>query len=167
MKVQNIDFWHDRYSGPRCITTNGYVTQRNRNVMGKGIAAQALGRFPGVDYQLGKQIRKNENVVQIFHQDPILVAFPVKPFSVQYDGHNMVAHAKNPRKGVIYPGYLALAEIFLIMRSAYQLMLLIGRANWSEVWLPRPGCGAGGLKWEDVKDKIAPILDDRVTIIHK
>lgn len=33
------------------------------------------------------------------------------------------------------------------------------------ILIPKPGCGNGGLKWEDVKKQIEPLLDDRFIII--
>ncbi len=36
-----------------------------------------------------------------------------------------------------------------------------------KVYLVRPGCGNGQLKWEDVKPLIAPILDDRFIVVER
>lgn len=32
--------------------------------------------------------------------------------------------------------------------------------------LPRPGCGNGRLRWEDVRKILEPILDDRFTVVR-
>ena len=36
-----------------------------------------------------------------------------------------------------------------------------------KVYMARPGCGNGQLKWEDVKPLIAPILDDRFIVVER
>ena len=70
---------------------------------------------------------------------PVILSFPVK--------HNWFNNA----------------DISLIKRSAKELL------DWSEpfrsIVLPRPGCGNGGLKWEDVKPVLEPILDGRFHVI--
>lgn len=39
--------------------------------------------------------------------------------------------------------------------------------GYSEVVLPRPGAGNGGLEWKDVRPILEEILDDRFTILSK
>jgi hypothetical protein len=47
----------------------------------------------------------------------------------------------------------------LIERSARELLKLIEVKKIKEaIYLPRPGCGNGRLKWEDVKKNLSPIL---------
>jgi O-acetyl-ADP-ribose deacetylase (regulator of RNase III) len=59
------------------------------------------------------------------------------------------------------------ADIFLIRRSAKQLVDLANMTNWQTIAMPRPGCGNGGLDWEDVKPVIESILDDRFVVIQR
>lgn len=120
------------------ITTNGFVKTNEHAVMGRGIAKQAKDKYPGVDHLLGKKIQALGNHVHLLAAD--LVSFPVK--------HN----------------WWETADIELIKRSCTELMTFLG--NNETILLPRPGCGNGKLKWEEVKKVIAPLLDDRVYIIH-
>jgi O-acetyl-ADP-ribose deacetylase (regulator of RNase III) len=54
----------------------------------------------------------------------------------------------------------------LIVRSARQLMTHVDTHGWKSVVLPRPGCGAGGLSWEnEVRPLIEQILDQRIYVI--
>jgi hypothetical protein len=47
----------------------------------------------------------------------------------------------------------------LIERSARELLKIIEVKTIKEaVYLPRPGCGNGRLKWEDVKKILSPVL---------
>src|SRR5216683_7097887 len=48
-----------------------------------------------------------------------------------------------------------------IQQSARQLWYAFWKMHLDKVYMARPGCGNGQLKWEDVKPLIAPILDDR------
>ena len=51
------------------------------------------------------------------------------------------------------------ADLDLIQRSARELLKIIEVKKIKEaVYLPRPGCGNGRLKWEDVKKFLSPIL---------
>src|SRR5947209_19743801 len=68
------------------ITTNGYVDQAGKCVMGKGTAQQARDRFPGIDKRLGDLIRQYGNrvfrvqKVSLFGRDDVwIISFPVKP----------------------------------------------------------------------------------------
>ena len=51
------------------------------------------------------------------------------------------------------------ADLGLIERSARKLLKMIEVKRIKEaIYLPRPGCGNGRLKWEDVKKILSPIL---------
>jgi hypothetical protein len=41
------------------------------------------------------------------------------------------------------------------------------RSIESQVVSPRLGCGNGGLDWKDVKEAIAPIIGNRITIVDR
>lgn len=44
-----------------CITTNSYIKNNGALVMGRGIAKQAMDRFPGLDLSLGKAVALNQS----------------------------------------------------------------------------------------------------------
>lgn len=125
-----------------CITTNGYVKNNGRAVMGAGCAKTIRDQVKDIDLALGRHITTRGNVVGAigsYRNNPVF-SFPVK--------HNWWEHA----------------DLALIRRSAQDL-----RAHYMhmfcdkdivpcDVWIPRPGCGNGRLKWEDVK----PILEQEL-----
>ena len=134
-------------AGIKIITTNGSIKTNGHVVMGRGCAYEATKLHRGVPALLGRLIQAHGNHVHIiFRNVPyVLVSFPVK-------------HVWHER-----------ADVELIKRSAEELVTLAndqqGIDDYSKVVLPRPGCGNGGLRWEDVKSVIAPILDDRFHVI--
>lgn len=141
MREQRIDIW--TAGGIICITTNGFVKSNGCGVMGAGVAKQARSRIPGIDLRLGQNILRHGNVVSriagpdmVPHHDTHVLAFPVK--------HN----------------WFERADLDLIEQSAYGLKRLLDRQiDLDEsVYLPRPGCGNGGLTWPVVRDTLEPIL---------
>jgi O-acetyl-ADP-ribose deacetylase (regulator of RNase III) len=60
------------------------------------------------------------------------------------------------------------ASVNLIQLAANEMLLLANRLDWQEVIVPRPGCGLGGL---DYDEHVRPILveewgdDDRFKVI--
>lgn len=158
------------------ITTNGYVKKNGEAVMGRGIAAAAKERFPELPLKLGEHLIKNGNTVWGLtypHMPFWIITMPVKP---EFGPHGM-------------PGWRAKADLKLIEASAKQLagvepyygiirninesysndILTTGTSQIrpvNTVLMPRPGCGNGGLTWEQVKPIIEPILDDRFTVME-
>lgn len=130
-----------------CITTNGYVNAQGKATMGAGCALEAVARYPAIARELGDLIRLFGNHVHVMfsasHQDhpEVIFSFPVKH------------HWKEK------------ADLTLITRSARELVEKTDKYGFKNVFVPRPGCGNGGLKWEDVKPLLEPILDDRFTVI--
>ncbi len=124
------------------ITTNGMVTQAGRAVMGWGVAKEAARRFPGLPVALANQLRVYGNHVHIF-SDVRLLTFPVKD------------------------SWREAASWELIQRSAGELVEMVDKwGSITEVYLVRPGCGAGRLEWRQVKPLLAPVLDDRFIVVE-
>lgn len=134
------------------ITTNGDVRKDGACVMGRGVALQAAQRFPELPYDLGTELRDprwapgRANCVHAFLRYKI-ITFPVKH------------HWREP------------ANLALIERSARELEALhISHADGGEVYpiyMVRPGCGNGKLRWPVVKRRIASILSDRFIVVER
>lgn len=147
MKEQTGNLWE--LVGPDdilVITTNGFVRKDGSAVMGRGIAYQATQHDPEVAPMLGHLLTEFGNHVHLIRdKKPMWFSFPVKH------------HWKDK------------ADINLIERSTQEL------SQWVDdfypyfvdnIYLPRPGCGNGRLKWEDVKPVIEPYLDDRFIVVN-
>lgn len=121
------------------ITTNGMVTAKGEAVCGRGVARQARQRFPELTRRLGQLLLERGNHVHSLGDG--LVSFPVEesPWA-------------NP-------------DLRLIKRSARELRELADVSGWHMVVVPRPGCGGGGLAWQDVAPLLSSCLDDRFLVI--
>lgn len=130
----------------RVITTNGTVKKNGECVMGRGCAAEAKKKWPWVAAKLGLAVMNCANTPRIL-SDPsetdcaTLVSMPVK--------HE----------------WFQKADTSLIKVSATILARYADLHEWRVVVLPRPGCGNGGLRWEDVRPILEPILDNRFHVI--
>src|SRR5262245_10865559 len=128
------------------ITTNGTVRQDGACVMGRGCAAEAAKRFPGLAKTLGAFIRVYGNVPW-WGKGGIgiggdLFSFPVK--------HN----------------WYEKADLGLIKKSALRLAFWAANNPREILILPRPGCGNGKLTWDQVKPVIE-FLPNNVWVISK
>lgn len=144
MKEEFINFWNSDIS-VKCITTNGDVNRFGKAVMGRGIAYQANKRINGIDIILGHLIKEVGNVPQYLCANN---GFRYLSFPVKHHWHEK-------------------ADLNLIEESAHKLVILADSYNYKLMALPRPGCGNGGLDWDEVKSVIEPILDDRFVIIER
>lgn len=138
MKEVTGNIWDYHKQGKRvAISSNGTVKKNGWAVMGRGVAWEAAQLFPSIPYLLGKALLTKGNYVHFFSEHN-LYTFPVKHY------------------------WYEKADIKLIKFSAKQLRDL----SEGEVYLVRPGCGNGQLKWDDVREVIAPILrDDRFIVV--
>ena len=158
-----------------CVTTNGIVKANGELVMGAGIAKQFAERYPGLALYLGIRVTHKGNQV----------------IGTRPEGAGSIWVFSFPTKH----HWRDQSDITLIQQSAKDLVRLVGlladqdHVNWvneaqernktvawrmgrtlqvevlQKIILPRPGCGLGQLRWEDVKKVIEPILDDRFYII--
>jgi hypothetical protein len=153
------------------ILTNGFIKRDGSCVMGRGCAKEAADIDPGLPMRLGAMIQEHGNrCLRLGRIDgsgsPFLVSFPVKPVHDTYDGTNAVAHmAREYIEGERVPGWACKARPDIILRSAKQLVAMADKFGWQRIVIPRPGCGAGELLWDDVEPILAPVLDDRFDVI--
>lgn len=129
--------WEDYW---KVILTNSSVKTDGRAVMGKGCALEASLRFPDLPFDLGFKLQRFGNSVYEWPK------FNLMTFPTKYSWWNP-------------------SNINLIINSAKQLTVYANRNKERKYILPRPGCGYGGLKWEEVKPEIEGILPDNVFII--
>lgn len=151
-----------------CITTNGFVKNNGECVMGKGCAKKATYLFPTIAHKLGTLIGVKGNIpIALFHKNKTWIySFPVKPISDIFDGNNAVRHMKYKFKiGQSIPGWACVAAPALIKQSAKLLTAFIDTTNWTDIIIPRPGCGAGELNWATIKPMLDQYLDDRFSSI--
>lgn len=128
----------------RVITTNGTVKKDGTCVMGRGCAAEAKALHPSIPRVLGEGLSTIGNHVQHLYGGElgkIILSFPVK--------HQ----------------WFQTADLDLIRQSATELVVWANATNVKTIVLPRPGCGNGHLRWEDVKPILEEILDDRFHVI--
>lgn len=139
------DLWELHQGGAwACVPTNNETNARGDAIMGRGVALQAKERWPALPQVLGVKLRRQGPGVYWFPEWR-LITFPTK-------------HRWRER-----------ADIELIAASTLELAVLLTgleTVGWhlKTVVLPRPGCGNGGLRWEDVRPFVAT-LDDRVHVV--
>lgn len=139
MKQQQGQMWDYQGQAIIAITTGGVVSKKGHCAMPRGCARQARDLFPQLAAQLGALIQQYGN--HVFSLEPMLVSFPVEhsPYEVPC--------------------------LRLIEQSCQELVQLTNQNKWSQVIVPRPGCGGGGLSWAEVEPILERYFDNRFTII--
>lgn len=157
------DLWDLAKGHILCITTNGFVKRDGSCVMGRGIAAEAAKRFPEVPKALGHLITTQGNKVLPLgvHGDYLLMSFPVKPRFGKCGETGVVGHMKSRfSPGDTVPGWACLADPSIISRSVRQLKGMCDpMPKEVKVFLPWLGCGAGELRWAEVKPLVRHLSD--------
>ena len=123
------------------ITTNGSLTRDGRAVFGRGVARQAALRFPGLADILGRLLAEQGS--HVFDLGCGIASYPVEETAWSQP------------------------DLRIIARSAKELRMLADRSGWRRIIVPRPGCGGGGLSWNDVQPVLVPCLDNRFIVIHQ
>ena len=134
------DLLHSPEFDIKCTTTNMIIKGDGKLVMGGGVAKLMLDEFPHVDRIFAEIIRRSghRQMIQAIPDDThgicFLVGFPTK---LDY---------KDP------------SPLWLVERSMKQLVAFKAMVGARKVLLPAPGCGLGGLDWEnEVKPAIEGI----------
>jgi hypothetical protein len=122
------------------VATNGIVKSNGQAVMGAGQAKEAATRFPTLPRQLGTKLRVSGNVPHEF-PDIRLITWPTKD------------HFGHP------------SQLPLILNSVHIIRQILDRYQIQNLYCPRPGCGLGHLRWEDVRAALADIVDERFIFV--
>lgn len=133
MKEIFVNIWDyqkpNNYIG---VTTNGVVQEDGRLIMGGGIAKEARDRFKNIDWFIGFLVKTEGNNVYMLGSQKVFT-FPTKT---------------DPWKR---------SDLKLIEQSCKQLKEFMAKLpNIEGFYLPRPGCGLGGLNW---KTEVKPIVE--------
>jgi hypothetical protein len=153
MREEKVDFF-DIFKRVEwaCVTTNGII-YNGRAVMGAGIAGAVSAQWPSVEVTLAQKMAAGGNVPHLLGYFDDHLNLVKGPSLKQLWSFPTKHHFKDP------------SPLELVLNSARLLVEAVGDAD-IEIAIPRPGCGLGGLDWEDVRVDLKKILDDRFIVIH-
>ncbi len=146
MKYMSGDIWEltDQLRGWAVIPTNTTIRSDGKAVMGAGLAKEAAERFPGLPERLAEHIKIFGE--GIYTEMPI-VCLPTK--------HNW----RQPSR---------IEWIEQGCRDLYRFGQLLSSVGHEQpIFLPKLGCGLGGLNWErQVRPLVDTILEgDRFVLV--
>jgi hypothetical protein len=147
------DFWkHSNDYFAIVCTTNTTLKNNGELVMGKGIAKGFAEHYPALPKLWGDKVKSGHIDVMISdfcgsdgNYEPMCIALPTK--------RSWKICSSEP----------------LVIRSCWEMLNILKyivrfKEGNGKILMTRPGCGNGGLKWEDIKPKIN-FLDDRFVVI--
>ncbi len=128
-----------------CITTNTCTKTNGEAVMGAGIALAFAKKFPDLPRRLGQLLIQTRHapIVHLLRYEgtTALVALPTK------------MDWKQP------------SNLEFVLDRCKDLKELANQMMWfKSIVLPPPGCGLGGIKWEQCCPILETILDNRFWI---
>ena len=135
------NIWEYRGKAIIAITTNGQTDLRGRAVIGAGVARQSLRYLPDLPVRLGRLLMDGGNHVHELGDS--LVSFPVEETLWSRPDSRLIAC------------------------SAQELRILADCRGWRRLVVPRPGCGSGGLQWQEVRPLLEAVFDDRFIVIDR
>lgn len=124
------NFWTkiNEYDAIVC-TTNNVIKNNNELVMGAGIAKEFAIRYPFLPVQWGKRITNNQDYY-------VLITLLSRP-------HLIALQTKRNWKD---PSPISLVSDSLEILNSIAIVL-----NWNKILMTKPGCGNGGLDWNEIK----------------
>ncbi len=136
MQEKTCNLWSESAEF-RCIPTSAALSDDGEAVFETKVGKEAAKNFTGLALDLGRLIASRGNHCHLILAG--VVSFPVQQY--QWSGPSLQ----------------------IIERSARELAGIVGDAK---TLLPRPGCGPGGLSWEDVSKVLASLPDNVFVIQH-
>jgi hypothetical protein len=174
-----------------CVTTNGTLRKNGSGIMGKGVALEAKQRGGGLNSKghswmealLGASIKKRGNVPcslgwTMWSDNPADPDNnPSEPTKIQPwrwepgCGTSRPEWYKAPHVCEVWTlptknDWRDAADLALIEASIKLLVEAVDAMGYKKIALTRPGCGNGGLSWEQVKPVLEKYLDDRFYVVR-
>ena len=128
-----------------CIPINGSLARQSKLVMGAGIAREARDLCAGLNAVAGVMVKAHGLRVMMmsYAWSKCIILFPTK-----------------------YEWTDSIADLALIELSCMELKVIAKTMPGTNIALPRPGCGIGGLDWiTQVKPVVAKHLGDLDNIV--
>lgn len=156
--------------GAIAVPTNGYIGKNGDGIMGAGLALEVAKRHHSAKKELGKHLKNNGNIVGWLIPRDIII-FPVKPVSRTLENSDksfIIPRVRNIYKnGQTVPGFHCMADIDLIRKSFIDLVAFIEKEKLEKVYVPRVGCGHGGLSfWNDLVPLLRTLeLPDNIVLV--
>lgn len=134
-------------------TTNLQIKKNGCLVMGAGIAKQFRNRYPGIDAYFGETLEKLNPGIRLVNEPRLMIYF-ADDFKVMAMATKW--HWKYPSK------------LKFVKSSLEELLNFVDNSDMKTIVMPRPGCGNGGLNWEEVKQVMMDLgYDNRFIVVHK
>lgn len=141
LEIIKNDIWKLHEEGKIiAIPTNGVINSNNELVMGKGIALEAKLRYPDLPRRLGILVGLTGNY-PYYIKKYNLFSFPTK------------YHWKDK------------SDIELIKKSLYFISDYCRVHFLNKIYIPKIGCGCGGLDWNDVKHLIEKLYEEYFIVV--
>jgi len=148
MKYTTGDIWElaEQDEGWVVVPTNTTIKSNGRAVLGAGMAKQAAELYPNLPDELANHIR-------VF-KDALFVHMPIICLATKHDWR------MRSKLDLIEKGCIELARFGKTLQD-------VGHHN--PIFLPKLGCGLGGLNWERVVRPVVDsvLSDDRFILVQK
>lgn len=159
MKIVKGDLWKLSAGNVVVISTNGATRKDGACVMGRGVALQAVQKWPDIQFELGLKIKRFGN--------------HVASLGLYYVKSNEANPDLNPNAWMVWAfpvkhHWREMADLELIDRSAIELAYLFrDTLDSRQVFLPCVGCANGGRDWTgEVEPILRRHLNDRFTVVQ-
>lgn len=157
------DFWEEvEKQKPTHIvcTCNGVLNLKNELIMGKGIAKQFRDRYKGLAKEAADRLLEVHGESYHHSRDDYGIVAGLEP----RDGVSILLlqtkrhwRDESPKELVI--------DSCMWMNAGIN-MISIAQGLECKIVMTRPGCGNGGLDWDDFKEDL-DFLDDRYIVVNK
>lgn len=150
------DFWEEAQNpniDTLVCTVNGIIKSNGQLVMGKGIAKDFNQKFSGLALEWGKRTKSYGLICHVSKR--LLSDYPTSIKDVHLISLPTKYNWEKP------------SDPHLIESSIQQLVRLADHLDLKCILMTRPGCGNGGLNWDDLVQQIQldKYLDDRFIVI--
>lgn len=146
MLIRKCNIWQElitSYNNAICVTTNGIVKSNGELVMGKGIALEAVQKYPTLPRSLGHLVGLYGNF----------------PFRIPFEFNDVISFPTKHH-------YKDNSSLMLIRLSADKIVNITNCFQYNKIFLTKPGCGNGNLNWDDVRPILEEYFDDRFVVCY-